>query len=114
MIYEKSKKTDGKDFNQYMTKNHSNGCTHHASSQTTGHQREPNEQEQPCTPYSARVRVRLLSFNTVLVDEVDDDVTEEGEDAWHPVDEGDVHGCGVVRRVGRWAVVCGENGCIEE
>ena len=54
---------------------------HHTARKTSRHEREPNEQEQPRTPHRAGISKVLMSLHSVLVDEVDDDHSQEGTDA---------------------------------
>ena len=54
---------------------------HHTARKTSRHEREPDEQEQPRTPHRAGISKVLMSLHSVLVDEVDDDHSQEGTDA---------------------------------
>jgi len=57
------------------------------ASQSSGHQRKTNEQEQSSPPHSSRVTKSFISSDTVFVDHVNDQHAKEGTDAWDPVDE---------------------------
>ena len=54
---------------------------HHTARKTSRHEREPDKQEQPRTPHRAGISKVLMSLHSVLVDEVDDDHSQEGTDA---------------------------------
>jgi hypothetical protein len=80
------------------------GGTYHATSKTTCHHSESNEQEQARPPDCTSITKTLLSLDAVLIYKVHDKKTEEGEESGNPVDEGDMHrdvaGGFVVWRVG--------------
>jgi hypothetical protein len=59
-----------------------------------------------------RISKSLLPFDSVFVDEVHDEKSEETEDAWHPIDEGDVHWDLPIRFISRSSGMCREHCCI--
>jgi hypothetical protein len=65
--------------------------THDASSETTSHQGETDKQKQSSPPDRPRIAEPFLPAHPVLVDQVDDEHSEERADSWDPVDERDVH-----------------------
>ena len=85
-----------------------------AACEPTCHEREAEEEDETRSPHSTSIRVGLFTLDSVLVDEVHDEVAKDREDARDPVDEGDVYGCGVVRRIGGRMVVRREHGSIKE
>ena len=89
-------------------------CTYDASGETTRHQGEADEEEQPRAPYGSRVSKALLSAHTVLVDQIDDKHAQQGAYPRHPVDERNMHGRRDLRFVERRMRVRGEDRSIEE
>jgi hypothetical protein len=66
-----------------------------------------------CAPNGVRITKPLAAANTVFIDKVDDEGTEERADARDSICECDVHGRRVVRLVEWWTCVCGENCGVE-
>lgn len=86
--------------------------TYDAPSQTSSHQRETNEQKQSGPPNRSGIPEPVLTPHTVLVDQVDDEHSEQRTDSRDPVDERDVH---IHRFVLVWGFgVRGEDGGVEE
>lgn len=65
--------------------------TYDASSETSSHQREADEQKQSGPPNRPGIPEPVLTPHTVLVDQVDDEHPEQRTDSRDPVDERDVH-----------------------
>jgi len=65
--------------------------THNAPSETTRHQGETDKQKQPGPPNRPRIAEPVLPAYPVLVDQVDDEHSEERANSWDPVDKRDVH-----------------------
>jgi len=83
-----------------------------ASSETASHQSEADKQKESSPPDRPRIAEPVLSANPVLVDQADDEHSEERADPWDPVDERDVHQYRF-RLVGR-SSVRGEDRGVEE
>ena len=74
--------------------------THHAASKATGHERKPEEQDEPRLPRDAVAGVaEAVGAEARLVDAVDDEHAERGAHARHPVHERHVHVARVDGRV---------------
>ena len=88
--------------------------THHTAREATSHEGKANEEDKARAPDSTGVTVALLATDAVLVDEIDDEHPKQGADSRDPVDEGDVHGSYVKRRVFRRVIVCRKDRCIQK
>ena len=67
------------------------GNTHNAPGETTSHQGEADKQKQSSPPDRSRIAEGFLAANPVLVDQVNDEHSEERTNSWDPIDERDVH-----------------------
>jgi len=61
--------------------------THDASSETASHQSEADKQKESSPPDRPRIAEPVLPADPVLVDQADDEHSEERADPWNPVDE---------------------------
>lgn len=58
--------------------------THHAARQPTGHECKADKQEEPCSPDRLR-RAVIITSDSILVDDVDDEHANEGAYSRDPV-----------------------------
>lgn len=86
----------------------------HATRKSACHEREADKEDQPCAPDRPTITKALLSANPVLVNQVDNEHTEQRADPGHPVGETDVDGCGELRFIVRRMCVCGEYSSVKE